>query len=473
MSELYKELVARRAELYFVGIGGVSMSSLALIAARDGCTVRGSDCGGGANIELLRGAGITVYPRHDAAQLGNADALIYTAAIRPGNPELDAAAERGIPVYSRAAFLGSLMGGYRRRVGIAGTHGKTTTTSMAAMIAITAGLDPTVISGAPIPAMGGAFRIGGTEHFIFEADEYKDSFLSFSPTTAVILNADRDHVDYFENMEQYLASFRRYASYAETIVASAGCPNVRRAVAGLGGEREIVWFRPVGDMTPLPSDMPGTVYSAAEVGFDGPFGRFTLMRGDEPLCRVSLAVPGAHNISDAVAAAAAMHIGGASTAAIADALGDFSGAHRRFELRGRMACGAEVYDDYAHHPSEVAATLAAAEKCGKRVWCAFQPHTYSRTAGLFDEFVSVFSDFASRGGKVIFADIDSAGREENTFGVTSADLAAAVDGALSFPAADGFAAAAAYLADNVRSGDMVFTMGAGGITRLGGLIVKA
>ena len=432
--------------LYFIGIGGVSMSSLAAIAQERGYLVRGSDRMQSAVTEHLAERGIPVYPSHRPEQVEGADAVVYTAAIREDNPELMHARELGIPCISRAVFLGWLMTGYRNRIGIAGTHGKSTTTSMCAEILMAAGVDPTVVSGAALNDMHGCYRVGSRDFFLFEACEYTDSFLSFYPTTAVVTNVDLDHADYFHTLERVEQSFHRYIGLAEQAIVNWDDPNVRVVTEGYPG-RVISFGLEAGDAS----------YRAEGIQFVHAMPSFDIYAHGAFLTHAALHIPGKHNIYDALAAAAAAHENGIDAESIRKGLEQFRGAKRRFEFRGTVN-GAALYEDYAHHPSEIRATLAAARQFGKRILCVFQPHTYSRTAELFDGFVSAFGD----ADEVVFADIYAA-REANTYGVSSCQLAQHVKNARYL---DSFEKIASYIRENAREGDMVFLMGAGDIIRV-------
>ena len=445
------DTLKRAKKLHFIGIGGISMSSVAMFARFRGYEVTGSDRSESAATARLRENGIRVYATHKAENIGDADAVVYTAAVTMENPEMHAASSRGIPLISRAQFLGYIMCSYPNRIGISGTHGKSTTSSMVAHIFLTAGKDPTVALGAELQELGGAYRIGQGEDFIYESCEYKDSFLSFYPDVAVILNIDHDHVDYFFTMEQMEQSFAKSILSAHTVIAPGADVHVERALAGYQGR--IIRFGMERDNDVYPDAL---FYERGKACFD-------IVVFGERLCHVCLAVPGAHNVLDALAAAAAAYVSGIGGASIGEGLGCFCGAKRRFERKGTFR-GADVYDDYAHHPAEIKATLSGVSGLGyRKVFCVFQPHTYSRTAELFDEFAHAFTD----ADQVVFADIYSA-REVNTFGITSADLAAAVEGAVYF---DSFEKITEYLRDHVHAGDLVLTMGAGDVYKISEMLI--
>ena len=443
-------LLSAAKNLYFIGIGGVSMSSLAAIAALRGYSVRGSDRTESAVTRELAAKGITVFYGHEAKNAEGSDAVVMTAAIPKNNPERVRAGELGIPVLTRAEFLGWLMTGYVRRVGVAGTHGKSTTTSMLAEIYFAADADPTVVSGAALNDMGGCYQIGGKEHFLFEACEYTDSFLSFYPTTAVVTNVDFDHPDYFADLEAVKSSFTRYIGRAKLAVLNADDPNSadcrrRSAVPSVtyGIENE-------------------ADYRAENITYENGCASFTLTKGGEGLTEITLRVPGTHNVYDALAAAAAAYENGIPAEAVAEGLARFTGASRRFERKGTLN-GAPVFDDYAHHPGEIRATLATAKRMGKRVVCVFQPHTFSRTVKLLDGFRTAFAD----ADEVIFADIYAA-RETNTYGITSEALAGMVENGKYLGA---LPAIASYLKAVLTGNDLLIVMGAGDIIGLDRLLL--
>lgn len=453
----------RGKQLHFIGIGGISMSSLAMIAMADGSNVTGSDRSPSEITGKMEHAGIKINYGHSAENLPErCDAVIYTAAIHDDNPELAAARQRNIPCYTRAEFFGRLMLPYSVRIGIAGTHGKSTTTSMASMIALRANTDPAIVLGAELSELGGAYRIGKGNTIIFEACEYTDSFLSFYPTTAVVLNVELEHVDYFRDLEQITESFHRYISSADIAVICSDSDAAMKAAKDISAR--IVTYSAVSHELPENSAVH---YSAGDIHTDGSGTLFTLyrhVRGDneKTVCTAELRVPGIHNISDAIAAAAACIENGMPAEAVRDGLRDFHGAKRRFEYRGKSPKGALIYDDYAHHPTEIKATLAAAKSLGHRIWCVFQPHTYSRTQGLFSELSVSFGD----ADRVIITDIYSAGRETNESGITSQMLANAIPGAMYLPKGTRFEQPAEYIAANAEKDDLVLIMGAGDITAL-------
>lgn len=458
----------RHAPVFFIGVGGVMMSSLALLTRRAGHPTVGSDRAYTAVTDALEAEGILVHHSHTADNLpADCGLVVYTVAISPDNPEYEAALRRGIPCVSRADYLGALMTGYRRRVGVAGMHGKSTCTSMCAQILLDADVDPTILSGATYAPMGGAYRLGHSkEHFLFEACEYMDSFLDFNPTVAILLGAELEHVDYFKSMEQIRESFARFAGLTgregitvvnaddEDILDSA-----RRALAR-GETGRLVTFSADG--------RESADFCARDVRTEAGLPCFELIAHGVSLGIVHMAVPGRHQVINALAAAAAMDACGIPHTAILSGLEHYVGAGRRMERKGEVN-GATVYDDYGHHPTEVRATLAGAKALctaqneGGRLICVFQPHTYSRTASLYSEFLTAFE----AADTLILLDIYAA-RETNTFGVTSEGLctdlnATTPDKARYCPTPDDAVAAIFALA---RPGDSVVIMGAGDVIRV-------
>ena len=446
--EMERELRGAK-HLFFIGIGGVHMSSLALFLKARGFEVSGSDRTAGEGTERLVRAGVKVYIGHDEKNLGAADAVIYTLAISPDNPEYRAARERGLPLCSRADYLGYLMAAYPTRIGVSGAHGKSTVTAMLGDIFALGGRSPTVFCGAVMPISGTPLLIGEGKDFIFEACEYGDSFLSFSPTLSVVLNGAHDHTDYFPTLDDVCASFQKFAALPG-----------KGGMVLYGGEDANATLCVIESPAARYSFGAGGDYEAHRVGRKNGCACFTFSAFGEELGEIALRVPGRHNLQNALAAAGAAHLCGIAPAVILRALSDFRGASRRMEYRGTLN-GARLFDDYAHHPDEIAATLTAArEMAGTgRLFAVFQSHTYTRTKAFLSEIALALS-LADR---VLIADIYAA-RERDPLGMSAAVLAAAV-GARATP--DGtFDAIAATLAHELRAGDVCVVMGAGDIDRL-------
>ena len=437
--------------IFFIGIGGISMSALAQISRSLGYTVGGSDRSENAQTAHLREMGISVFPSHDAKNIEDYDAVVYTVAIGADNPEYLAAKAAGKPLLSRADYLGYLMVSYRHRIGVAGMHGKSSCTAMCAQIFLSA-TDATVLCGAELPLLGGSTCCIGKEqeHFVFEACEYMDSFLDFNPTLAVVLNVGMDHPDYFKNMKQIRASFLSYArrtGKGGTVLYNADDAESVLAVKEFEGRHVTFGIEKEAD------------YSARNIRHKNGVTEFEFWCREELLCNIRLQVFGLHNVYNALAAAAAASICGISPDLIAQALADFVGAKRRMECKGILN-GAVVYDDYGHHPVEINATLTGAKEMGyKRILCAYQPHTYSRTAKLFDEFVNAFGS----ADRTYFADIYAA-REENVFGVTSKMLAERIGDKAEY--CGSFSRVAEALKRDAKKGDLVIVMGAGDIYKV-------
>lgn len=458
-----EEIFASEKSVYFIGIGGISMSSLAHIAMDLGMRVGGYDRTATDLTRRLEADGIPVYYELDAAHVEPYDIIVYSAAISRDNTELAKAlecdAEGSKYCVYRADFLGFLMSHYKNRIGVAGMHGKSSATSMISHIFLAAELDPTIVSGAELTAIGGAYRLGSKESFIMEACEYQDSFLSFTPNIAVILNIDMDHPDYFKDLDQIRNSFSRYLAIANDgyAVVNADCENVRLVCEGYEGT--LVTFA-------LESDAD---FTAKNIAFDHGRAEFDIIKKGELFTHVRLGVTGRHNIMNALAATAAADICAVAPEAISKGLADFTGAKRRMEKRGNVfGTSVPLYDDYAHHPTEIRATLSGALECGyERVVVVYQPHTYTRTAELFDDFTEVFRDCTKKGVHLILADIYAA-REQNVFGVSSEKLAAGIEGAVYLPS---FEEIAKYLRAELRDGDMLIVMGAGDIINLDKLLL--
>ena len=442
----------KRAHL--VGVGGVSMSPLAQVLHGAGVVVTGSDMHESAEVAHLRALGIPVTIGHLPQSVAGADCVIRTAAVHDDNPEIAAARAAGIPVFERAQAWGALMRHYENALCVAGTHGKTTTTSMCAHIFLAAQRDPSIMIGGVLPALGAGHRVGHGDTIILESCEYCNSFLSFFPTVAVILNVDADHLDFFKDLEDVRHSFRRFAELVpETgfVVADRDDANTMDALAGL--DRSTITF----------GLEDGDVH-AADLTWHGGFADFDAMVNGQCYAHVSLSVPGVHNVRNALAACAAAHCLGIPAAAVEEGLRAFHGAGRRFEKKGEFH-GAMVYDDYAHHPHELQALLTTAKGLGyQRIICAFQPHTYSRTHELFHDFVEVLKlpDIT------LLAEIYAA-RETNTLGISSNDLAREIPGSIYCPT---LADVTEQLRRLAQPGDLILTVGAGDIYQAGEALLK-
>lgn len=454
-AEKIKEIMGTTPKkLFFVGIGGVSMCSLAYISKLRGHNVEGYDRTRSKTTVDLENSGIAVYYENDASHIEGCDAVIYTVAIPADTPEYKCALEKGIPCISRADYLGYMMVGYKNSIGVSGMHGKSTTTAMLEKIFVTAGEDPTVNCGASMNDTGSCHRIGGEKNFIFEACEYMDSFLDFYPTLAVILNIELDHVDYFHSMEQIEESYGKFAAKTGKngfAVVNMCDDNVMRAVEGYEGH--IITFG---------IECENADYSAENIEFDNGKGKFDVYRKGEFLSHVELRVFGFHSVCDALAAFAASHVLGLDSEKIAQGLFEYDGTGRRMEYVGKTANGAEIYSDYAHHPTEIETTLKVVSDMNyNKVFCLFQPHTFTRTKMLFDDFVDVLSHNSC--SEVVLSKIYSA-RETDTMGVSSAQLAKELrKNGKKATCFEDFTDIAAYLNEAAGENDMIIVMGAGDV----------
>ena len=442
--------------IYFIGIGGINMSSLAHISRLRGYRVGGSDREKTTLTERLKAEGIEIYYGHAAENMESYDAVVYTVAISPDNPEYARAIEKGIPCISRADYLGYLMLGYKNRIGVSGMHGKSTCTSMCATVFMEADGDPTVLSGAELDAMGGAYRIGHSENFIFEACEYMDSFLDFNPSTAIILNIELDHVDYFDSIEQVCYSYSRFAAITGDkgrIIANIDNEYIPGVLEGYEGE--IITF---GVIT------KSADYVAINIRYPNGCAEFDIMYKGEFLAHVKLSVTGEHNVYNALAAFAAAHASGLNVDKIVRGLFKFCGARRRMEYKGTVN-GALVFDDYGHHPTEVATTLNGVKKRNdiQRLFCVFQPHTYTRTYTLMDDFAKSFDCV----DQAYIADIYPA-RETDDLGISGKTLAIRIGEKAEY--ISGFENLANEIHSNLLEGDVLVVMGAGDIYKLFGYL---
>lgn len=442
-------------KLHFVGIGGSGMCPMAEILHHNGYRLTGSDMNESDTLERIRGYGIPVAMGHRAENIGDAECVVYTAACKSDNPELAAAREKGIPTLERSVMLGMLTQKFPCPVAVSGTHGKTTTTGMLTQILMEAGMDPSAIIGGKLPLIGGNGRVGKSDTIVCEACEYVDTFLQLHPAVSIILNIDADHLDYFKTVENIIRSFRQFAEQtSRLLVVNGDDERAMKSVEGLT-HASIVTYGLSSANDYYPAEMNEEDTACED---------FTLMHRGEKLGRVSLSVPGEHNMLNAVAAAAAAHCLGAAPASICAALGKFSGVHRRFEVLGKFG-GVTVADDFAHHPTELNAVLSSAVKMGYReVWAVFQPHTYSRTYNLLDDFAKALSI----PHHVVMTEI-LAVRETNTFGIHTSDLAAKVPGSTWFGS---FEEIADHVMAHAQPGDLILTLGGGDIYKCANLIVQ-
>lgn len=441
---------------HLVGIGGVSMSSLAEVLYDMGLTITGSDTQDSINVRNLKKLGIEVKMGHSADNItDDVEFVIRTAAVHDDNPEIVAAHERMIPVFERTQAWGTISRDYNNALCISGTHGKTTTTSMCTHILMAAEKDPTVMLGGTLPLLKAGHRIGRGNTIIMEACEYYNSFLSFYPTIAVVLNIEADHLDFFKDLSEVQRSFRIFASKVPedgTIVANLDDANTMQALSGI--PRRMITFG---------MSEKADVY-ADHIQYKGTSTAFDIYYKGKLFTDVTLHVPGVHNVKNALAATAAAICLGIRPYAVKYGLAGFNGAGRRFEYKGKYN-GADVYDDYAHHPGELKALLDTLETLNyKRTILVFQPHTFSRTAALLDNFVEQLK----RPDVLLLAEIFAA-REKNTIGISSANLAEKIPNSTFYP---DFEALENTLRAIARPGDVIFTVGAGDVYKIGEDLLK-
>ena len=449
-------------KIHCIGIGGIGLSAIAEILLSRGYEVSGSDMKESAETVRLASKGARVFIGHRAENVEQADLLVFSAAVGHDNPEMKRAEERGIPILSRAQMLGLLMQEYENSIAVSGTHGKTTTTSMVSLILERAKLEPTILVGGNLTEIGGNVKVGHSRYFITEACEYMDSFLSLKPKIEIILNIDSDHLDYFKDIDHIVSSFDKFAHLVPgsgTIIAYDANPFVNQVIRDLDN---VVTF----------GLSENCDYYAANIKFneDG-MPSFDVCHDGKLLSRVQLAVPGEHNILNALAAFTCACVLGVEPALTKKTLEAYHGTQRRFDLVGTTARGAKIVDDYAHHPTEIKATLSASENVPhNKLWCIFQPHTYTRTIALFDEFADAFE----KADHLILAEIYAA-REKNIYKISSAQLAEKIkethpDKDVLFM--EDFAAIADYVDSQAQRGDMVITMGAGDIYKVGEMLLE-
>jgi UDP-N-acetylmuramate--alanine ligase len=453
----------RVQHVHFVGIGGIGMSGIAEVLANMGFRVSGSDVRRSNVTDRLVGLGAEFFEGHAAANVGDSHVVVRSTAVRDDNPEVEEARHRSIPVIARAEMLAELMRLKPYNVAVAGSHGKTTTTSMVATVLGYADMDPTIVVGGIVGSFGSNARLGKSDLMVVEADESDRSFLMLTPTIAVVTNIDREHMDYYKDMSDVRKCFADFVNKVPFYGAAVLClddPHVQAVIPEVTRRRVTYGLSAQADV------------SAREVRYDGDFGsRFTVRRAGEPVGQVTLRVPGLHNVYNALAAVAVGFELDVPFETIARGLAEFGGVNRRFQHKGEEA-GVLVVDDYGHHPTEIQATLAAAKigSAGRRMLVLFQPHRYTRTKDLMDEFARSFNN----ADLVLVTDIYAAS-EDPIEGVTAETLVEAVRryghknvrhvGALE----DGIAA----LLEEAREGDMILTLGAGSISRAGDQLIEA
>ena len=453
---MYKLNFENPIHVHFIGIGGISMSGLAEILLDEGFTISGSDSKESDLTKHLEARGIQIFYGQKASNIiPGIDLVVYTAAIHEDNPEFAEAKNKNLPMLSRAELLGQIMDNYENSIAVAGTHGKTTTTSMISQILLEAKTDPTITVGGILDAINGNLRVGNSEVFISEACEYTNSFLNFRPKYSIILNIEAEHLDFFKDINDIRASFRKYS--ANTLANGATIIN-----GEIDNYEEIVDGLPQQIIT---YGLNSTYdYYAENITYDEKAcAIFSAMHNGTKIMDVHLNVPGKHNVSNSLAAIALCQAMNIPTEAIISGLSKFGGANRRFQYKGEID-GVTIIDDYAHHPTEIRATLtAAANYPHKRLVLVFQPHTYSRTKAFLNEF----ADVLSMADVVVLADIYAA-REQNTYGISSKDILNLLkekgSDAYYFPTFDEIEK---FLLKNCINGDLLITMGAGNVVEIG------
>ncbi len=453
--------IKKYKNIHMIGIGGVSMSGIAEILLNFGFNVTGSDASASEITEILNKKGIQVTIGHDLNSIANSDLIVYSAAIKQDDPEMLEAKRLNIPTIERADFLGELTRCFEDTIAISGTHGKTTTTSMISLCFLEALKDPSIQVGAILKQIDGNYKVGNSEHFIIEACEYVESFLKFSPKAEVILNIDNDHLDYFKTFENIKNAFIKYVKLLPDnglLVINgddANCldlPNYTKSKSLSYG------------ITNKHTD-----FFAVNIVFDNDgFPEFDVYSKDGFYDKIKLHVPGTHNVLNCLACIALCNEYGISKDIIKSALSKFTGAHRRFEFKGKVN-GASIYDDYGHHPTEIVATAKSLmNKKYNESWVVFQPHTYSRTKTLLEDFAKALLNFDN----IIVLDIYAA-REKNTYNISSKDL---VDKIISLGKdakyIPDFYKCVSYIKENAKENDIIMTLGAGTVTQIGPMLLK-
>lgn len=450
----YDKLLNEIKRIHFIGIGGSGMCPIAEILMSEGFEISGSDMNEGETLDKMKGYGIPVYMGHAAENIKGAELVVYSAAVKPENPERKAADEQGIPCIERSVMLGVVCRRYKRSIAVSGTHGKTSTTAMLSQILIGSGFDPSAIIGGKLPFIGGNSYVGQSDIIVCEACEYVDTFLELNPFISIILNIDADHLDYFKNLDNIKKSFNKFAKQTTgLLVINGDDQNTLDAVEDVELEKITFGFGENCD------------YRAVNVSADkGVHEQYDLLYKGEKITNIKLIVPGKHNIYNSLAAAATAHYLGATADEISDNLHKFGGVHRRFEILG-TPCGITVADDFAHHPTELTVTLNAAMQMGfNKVWAVFQPHTFSRTAMLLDDFAEALKipDVA------IVSEILPV-RETNTYNIYATDLTAKIPGSVYRKT---FEEITDYVCQNAKEGDLILTMGGGNVYMCANMINK-
>lgn len=448
--------------IHCIGIGGIGLSAIAEILLDRGYTVSGSDMKESEITDRLIAKGAHIFLGQREKNVEGADLVVYSAAVTQDNPEMKHAAELKIPMVTRAAMLGVLMSEYKNSIAVSGTHGKTTTTSMISLILEQAQKDPTILVGGNLSEISGNVKIGKSQYFITEACEYMDSFLSLKPKIEIILNIDSDHLDYFKDIDHIVSSFEKFANL-------------------VGKDGMIIAYEANPFVNGIIKEIPNAItfgfnencsYYVTDITFNS-FGmpQFYVNSDGNKLCTIQLSIPGEHNILNALASFACCHSLGVEIDDIVATLEKYTGTQRRFDVIGVTSDNIQIVDDYAHHPTEIKATLSAAQNIPhNELWCLFQPHTYTRTLALFDEFTESFS----QADKIVMAEIYAA-REKNIYKVSSKELVNEIKKVN--PTKDvyyfsDFDEIANFVLNNAQSGDLIITMGAGDIYKVAEIILE-
>ena len=454
--------IKKYKNIHMIGIGGVSMSGIAAILKNWGFHVTGSDWAKSESTDKLNELGIKVVIGHCLEDVATADVVVYSVAIKQDDPEMLEAKRLHIPTIERADFLGELTRCYKDTICISGTHGKTTTTSMIALCFLEALQDPSIQVGAFLKPIDGNYLVGNSEHFIIEACEYVESFLKFSPKAEIILNIDNDHLDYFKTFENIKNAFIKYVKLLPDngiLVTNADDTNCLDLISYTNA-KSITYGLKNKDAN----------YYAENITFDlDGFPQFEVYQNGELFDTLKLSIPGIHNVSNALACIALCTEYGIDKDKIKSALLKFTGAHRRFEFKGKINNSVSVYDDYGHHPTEILATAKSlSNKTFHESWVIFQPHTYSRTKNLLDDFANALLNY----DHIVVLDVYAA-REKNTYGVSSKDLVDKIHslGRKAEYIPD-FKECVAYIKSHVAENDIVLTLGAGTVTDIGPMLIQ-
>jgi len=448
--------------IHLIGIGGISMSAIAETLHNWNYTVTGSDLSQSELTDKLNMHGIKTVIGHDLENAKNSDLIIYSAAISDSDPEMVIAKENNIPLIDRGKFVGYLTKLYKETICVSGTHGKTTTTSMLSICFINAQKDPSIEVGAILDSIGGNYRVGNSDYFILESCEYKANFLKFFPKTEIILNIDNDHLDYYKTFDNIVKTFKDFVSILDEdglLVTNADDKNCFE-LKNITKSKFISY-----GIDNIDAD-----FIAKNITFDNNgFAKFDVYKNNEFYSTIELSVAGKHNILNALACICVCDYYNISKETIKSSLKEFTGAERRLEFKGKLNENVSIFDDYAHHPTEITATANAVKnKTYNKSWVVFQPHTYSRTKSLLGDFAKALSNF----DKLIILDIYAA-REQNTFDISSKDLVKKLEEnnkeALYMP---DFSEVVSYLKENVNENDIIITLGAGTVTQIGPMLLK-